>query len=274
MQRNGKNLSLICLIIFFYNSCLAQLQNDPTGARAVSMANASVTLRDHWVVFNNIGGLGFVENMYAFMSYENRFGIQSLQTFNAGFVSPLAHGVGGLTLSRFGDELYSEQKIGVGYSHKLGMISLGIKVNYIQIAIKDNGSKGNFTFEFGGVAKLTPQLFFGAHIYNFSVADLKGEYQKERIPVVVKAGLSYIPIEKLTLNIETEKDVDYNPTYKGGVEYEIVKNLKLRTGIQTQPNKTFFGIGFSPKNFMFDYALGSSTRLGFSHFISFSYKIK
>lgn len=252
----------------------AQLENPAMGARAYGMANASVTLKDQWSVFNNIGGMAGVKNISGQIAYHNRFGIANFQTFALGVVAPVKVGVVGLSVSRFGDNLYSEQRLGLGYSHQIKNVSLGAKINYVQVRIQDLGSQGAFAFEFGGVARISKEITFGAHIYNFNQGRLKTSFgDAEKVPVIMKAGLSYQPVKALLVNIETEKDIDLPATFKAGVEYELVKNIFLRTGIQTEPFNNFFGIGFTPRWFQLNYALSTNDALGVSHHLSFTYQL-
>lgn len=269
-----KYLLFVILFIFSYQSILAQRDNAATGARAVAMSNASVTMRDHWALYNNIGGLAGVDQMIANFAYNLPYQVFPFQSFSVGFILPTSLGVAGLNLNRFGDELYSEQKIGLGFSHKIGQVSLGIKANYLQIYTQTIGSKNNLIFEFGGIADITQKLSFGAHVYNLNQGKLKAEYGNERLPVTMKAGLSYHPIEKIFINVETEKNINFAPTIKTGLEYQVVKYVALRTGISAKPFQNSFGIGFSPKAFSFDYAFSTHSQLGFSHHISLAYKLK
>lgn len=237
----------------------------PLGARAWGMANASVTLTDGWSLWNNTAGLAQVKDRQLLFAYDLRFGMAGLQTMAVGYVQPLRKGVAGVGVSRFGDELYSESTVGVAYGYQLDKISFGLKINYLQTAMAEIGSRRRITFELGCVAQLLPQLRLGAHIHNFSQTRFAAD---ERIATVMKAGLSYLPIQKFMLNAEVEKDIDYPASFRIGAEYEIVRNLRLRTGIHTQPGVYCFGFGFSPKKLHLDYALRTHPVLGLSHQVS------
>ncbi|MBY0426054.1 MAG: hypothetical protein K2Q22_10490, partial [Cytophagales bacterium] len=117
------------------------------------------------------------------------------------------------------------------------------------------------------------QLFFGAHIYNLNRAKL-ADYQNERIPTIMKAGLSYRPLKRLLVNIEVEKDLVFPVLYKAGIEYGLFDFLYLRTGINVDPLAGYFGAGINHKNFYFDYAFSRHQILGFTHHFSLSYRFK
>jgi hypothetical protein len=260
---------LLCFSLFFTSFSHSFASGDPwpVGGRAAGIANTSVTLTDSWSLFNNPAGLAGNKHIQLLFAYDNRFGIAGLQSMAAGVVMPFKEGNFGWSVQKLGDALYSEQTAGVAFSHKISHVQLGIKANYVQIHVSDLGTKANLVMEFGGIATITPQLTFGAHVYNFNQAKL-ARYQDERIPTVMKTGLSYKPITKVMLNLEVQKDIDFPAMVKAGVEYEVIKNLYLRTGISTQPYINYFGIGVHKKKFHFDYAVRTHAALGLSHQLS------
>ncbi|MEM7297940.1 MAG: hypothetical protein AAF391_06705, partial [Bacteroidota bacterium] len=93
-------------------------------------------------------------------------------------------------------------------------------------------------------------------------------------PPVMKGGFSYRPTEELMLNVEVEKDLDFDEVFKAGLEYQIIKKVFIRTGISTEPFLSAFGVGFHPKNLKFDYAFSNDSRLGNVHELSVSYSLK
>jgi hypothetical protein len=266
---------LLILMIFAQAVHYAQAgnNNSPVGARSRGMGNANVTLRDEWSLFNNIGGLAGVRTITGAVFFENRFGLKSFNTVAAAFVLPTkGMGAVGLNVRRFGDDLYNEHLVGLGYSHKINNVTLGLQVNYMQTTVSDLGARHAFTINFGGVAEIIPQLVFGAHIFNLNQAKM-AEYSDERIPTIVKVGLSYRPLKQLMLNVETEKDIDYKASFRAGVEYKIIEKVCLRTGISTEPYINYFGVGFVHKRLRFDYAVSTHPKLPWSNHLSLSYTL-
>ena len=271
---------LLLFLCCITSPLFSQNDNSPLGARAVGMGNAAVTNRDAWALFNNVAGLSEIEHLEVQFGYQLRYGITEFNTYALTAVSPLSFGgVAGVSVYRFGDAFYNEQRIGLGYSHKINFTSVGLKVNYVQVAVDDQigitqGARRAFTFEIGGLAELSKNLSFGLHAYNFNQGRLRSDYIEDRLPVILKAGLAYRPVKTLVLNVETEKDIDYPAIVKVGLEYEIVKKVFVRTGISTRPFDNHFGIGFFPKKFSFEYALSTNTQLGFSHHITLGYRFE
>lgn len=268
------SFGVILLSVLLYPCCYSLAQNGveimPKGARSVGLGNAHATLADPWAIFYNIGGLAQVKESQVFAGYDHRLGLNELTTLAAGGVLVASSGVFGFGISSYGGHLFNQQIAGIGYSNRLGITSLGLKVSYIQTNIEGYGRNATPLMELGGVAELTPQLFFGAHIFNISRARLS-RVTEEYLPTVIKAGLSYRPSEYISINLEAEKEVYLDPQFKAGIEYSVQHKLVARTGINTHPNQLFFGIGLRPKRYRIDYALSQHYQLGFTHHFSFNY---
>lgn len=260
-------MKLFLTLLFVCNFVYAANDNLPIGARALGLGNAAVTISDPFAVFNNIAGVAGLENTNIGVFYERRYNFSGFNIFSFVANHPTKFGNAALGLYRFGDDLYNEMRINAGWAHKISFVSLGIQVEYMQTSIQDLGVKRNVVINFGGQAEITKHLVFGAHIYNLNQAKI-AEYKDERIPTIMKAGLSYKPIKQLMLNIEVEKDIIQKIRYKLGIEYVVIEKIKFRTGINIQPQVVFFGTGYNSKTFFIDYALTWHQQLGFSHSIS------
>lgn len=272
MLRHHITISFFFAFLFPF-LVLAQNGRYESGARTNGMGNTSMTLSDEWSLFNNIGSLADVENTTVFASYQNRYGIVEFNTFTAGFVRPMLGGVLGIGAFRFGDELFNEQKINLGFSNKFGIVSLGVNVNYLQINIEGSGRKGILMIDFGGKASITKHLFFGAHISNLNQAELS-EFTGEKVPTVMRAGLSYRPIEGLILNTDIEKELDVDANLKIGLEYQIIDKVQIRTGIKLEPFESSYGLGFDQGKIKINYALRNNPDIGDIHEISLGYQLK
>jgi hypothetical protein len=264
-------LLLLASFLFSFSTSFAGGDNPPMGARSSGLGHASVAISDLWSIFNNVSGMASLKNVQAGFSYENRFGMKSFDRMGAVLVCPTKYVVAGMSFYKSGDQHYNEEKAAMAFAHQISKFSLGLKVNYLQISMEEFKSRRSLVIEFGGIAEITPQLIFGAYIYNLNQARIKG-YQQEYIPTVMKAGISYLPSKKLMINIETEKDIDLKASFRAGIEYKIIDHFFLRTGISTYPFTGAFGIGFNKKNFQIDYAYSSHARIGSINQISLQYK--
>lgn len=266
-------ISFLSFLFFFLNTALqAQITNDGIGARALGSSNASITFSDVWAVNNNIAGLAEFDKTEVGAGFNNRFGVGGFNTMSVVAAHKLNIGTAGISLKRFGDNLYNESIIGVGAAHKLDFVSLGIKANILQVSIQELGTKTAIALEFGGLVHINDEITIGANIFNINQAKM-ADYNDERFSTVLKAGLTYHPTEKLFATIETEKDVEYKHTVKVGLEYFIIEKLAIRTGFSTLNQQASFGLGLELNKFNVDYALSYHNQLGISNGISLSYII-
>nr|HAD50851.1 hypothetical protein [Algoriphagus sp.] len=87
-------------------------------------------------------------------------------------------------------------------------------------------------------------------------------------------GLEYRPLESLSLFFEVEKDIQIQPITKLGIAYSLQDFLVLRSGVNTNPSRLFFGLGVLPGKIQFDYSYGQNSALGSTHHLSLGYKLR
>ncbi len=182
---------------------------------------------------------------------------------------PVKIGVMSAGAYRFGDQLYNEQIITAGFANKFGLASLGAQVNYIQYSAESFGTKGVVSVNLGGIAELTSKLSIGAYIININQPEISGE---EKLPTKLIAGLGLKPIDKVFIAAEIEKDLEYDPAWKMGIEYAFHKKFCARTGYNLHPNTAFFGLGFKTSKLTIDYAIQHNLLLSLSHQASIGYQ--
>jgi hypothetical protein len=236
------------------------------------MGDASVTLSGYWSAFQNTAGIARSEQMEVGASYENKFGMAGFNYMAAGVTTPLYSGNIFIGAFRFGDELYNEHKVSLGYATEIGIIQLGGRVNYLQYQILDFGTKNTYSIDFGGIAALTPQLILGAQALNISQSTISEE-DDQMVPTLLKLGISYRPTDYFMLNVEIEKDLQRKSLIKVGAEYNFLEKFYLRSGIQSAGFQTFYGVGFKYLSLQWDYALNNHPQLGMSHSFSMQYAI-
>ncbi len=268
----GKWIQCLLVFILIWSNSFAQRGTEtlPKGARSAGMGNANLSLSDAWSIFNNVGALARITQSQAAFGFDHRLQLNELTTLAAVAALKSDWATFGLGVSSYGSEIFSQNQVGLGISNQLGIASLGVKFNYFQTSIEGLGTGRTFMVELGGLAELTPELFFGAHIYNPFRASY-GKNSPDFLPTLVKAGITYKPFSSLLINLEAEKDILLPPLFKLGMEYGLGEKIWLRSGIHTNPSNVFFGIGFRPKRFHFDYAMGQNLQLGYTHHFSFNY---
>ncbi len=234
------------------------------GSRAMAVGNAAACLSDEWSLINNPAGLAEIKNLSAAVAF---YTIPSFKPFNriaATASLPVIVGVAGAGFFKYGDDLYNEQLISIGYANKFGIASLGLKGNYVQYRLEGFGSAQAFTISFGGIASITPKLMIGAVIENINQPKLSSN-SDERLPTRFKVGVGSKLSEKVLALVEVEKDFENSPLAKAGLEYALHKKVFARTGFNLNPRSGFGGLGFILRKFKLDYAFQFSEYLGAAH---------
>lgn len=230
---------------------LGQSISTTMGARSQGLGNASAALADEWSVWNNPGGLGYLKKLAGGMALHRSPALPGADRLGALAVSPFSFGVMALSIFRFGDELYSESLASVGYGHRLGLASLGIRADFIQYRAEGFETSVGWGATFGGIAELSETVALGALVSNLNQPKLPNG---EPLPVKLTAGVRYKPTSKFLLCGEIAKDLDFDPTIKGGMEYQFHRKFIARTGFNLNPTAAFFGLGFATWKLQVDLA--------------------
>ncbi|MCW3070509.1 MAG: hypothetical protein JWO44_399 [Bacteroidetes bacterium] len=262
-------------------SCMLMLtafagnEDYPIGARSAALGNASVSLSDLWSAHHNQAGLGFVRDISAGVSYENRFLLKEISVRGGAVALPIKAGTFGLCITNFGYSQYSENKYSLSFAKAFSnKFSAGIAMDYLSTKIAEGyGSRGSLVAEAGIIAKPMKGLSIGAHVFNPTRAKISA-YDDERLPTIIHLGADYLFSDKVRVAVEAQKDIKYKAEFKAGLEYLPVKELYLRIGISTNPTLSTFGFGLNLKNFKIDLSASYHQTLGISPQLGLSYSFK
>lgn len=262
------HLFLCALCVALWQSVFAQNSYPLVGARVNGVGYAASCVSDQWSLFNNIAGIAGLKEIQAGVTYDAIPGFPAFNRMAAMAATPLRSGVLGMGFFRFGDELYREQLLNIGYANKLGLASLGLRGSVIQYYAEGFGRKSAFSFSAGGIAEITPWLSAGAHITNAIQPDIT---EDEKLATRLMAGIALKASEHSTVYLEAGHELGYKPRFKAGFEYVIHTKFIARTGVNLQPQTGYFGFGFRPKNFQVDYAWSYAPDFVSRHQVSFAY---
>lgn len=258
---------VVLVVLLILPTVVVAQDNWLLGARQSAMGGTGVCLTDLWAVHHNQAALADLQQAGIGAYYENRFLIPDMAMQGAVFALP-THRVGtfGLSYTRFGNNLYSDNRIGLAYGMRLfKFLSAGVQLNYLHTQLAEGyGSRGNFVVELGLLSQVTKGLRIGFHAYNLSRASLTDRYITEFVPMIFRLGAQYDFSQKVRVAIEASKDLVLPPVFKLGVEYFPVEKFQVRLGVGTQPFNVTFGFGLRIKGLHFDIAGGVHPVLGFS----------
>ncbi len=266
---------LFLVFCIAYQGVFSGNDNVSFGGRSAGMGTASVMLNDFWSASNNQAGLAGFKTPMAGLYYENRFLVKELSLKGLSFALPTKSGTLGVNYSYFGYNLYNQSKVGLAYAMPFGKnFAVGVQLDWLSLHLGETyGTKNALTFEIGMLGNLSEHLKAGFHISNPTATKLS-DYQNEKIPTVMNAGLAYDFSGKALLCVEAEKNVYEKMNIKAGVEYHFIPKAYLRAGISTEPSLVTFGLGYEFKNFLIDIAGSVHQQLGFSPQFSLVYQFK
>lgn len=252
-------LLAFCTIVELYAWDLIQAK----GGRTNSLGRCSVALSDFWSLHNNSAGAASCKDLKFGISYENRFLLKELNVKDAGLLIPLNYGTIGISISQFGYEHYNENAIGLGISRSFGeKIKIGLNLYYLLLRFSDSYSnKSAPTFDIGFQYKLNESLCLGAYFFNPINVKIN-TINKDKIPVIIRFGISYLVVDNFMFCCEIEENLDDNFSFRFGFEYEIFKNVYIRSGFQFKPEFFTFGIGYNYEWFTVDVAAQMNQDLG------------
>lgn len=263
---------LVLSMLLFHEGTLAQGNNYATGARSRGISGTSTTLSDAYASMNNIGALAPHNKSGCYFTSSLLYGIPGLLKIGAGYNGRLLKGLATINFFRLGDRWFSEYKLGLGYSHRIRYISLGIQLNCIQYRMQDYGTLRFIGIEMGGLVKISSALLFGAYIIN--PIFFRDDHDPGSLSgALLKAGISYRPSGHLMFNLESHYEVEGYHYLLAGLEYILRDKFILRTGFNLEILTSSFGFGFRTERLTMDYAADLHPSLGLSHEVSLTLQI-
>jgi len=253
---------ILCLARFLY----AGNDKGIGGARMIGLAGANTAIRkDVWAGYNNPASVAGIDKYSFGAGFERRFLLQELQYGQLACAVPVQKATVIGTASTFGFDLYRETSASIGYARSFHeKYHAGASIQLHNTAIGENyGSAYSYTIQLGTQINLSEKIVLGADIYNLTRSTIGNQF-KERIPTVYSMGVSYQPNKQCLITTMIDKDVDFKPRLRGGIEYTFLKILSARLGASTNPDMAYAGLGFFYKGFGLDFAMSYHTFLGFT----------
>ena len=244
-----KNLFLIITIILSTSTLFAYDIIHPIGGRAAAMGGSSVASQGLWALQNNPAGIANLEKICLGLYYENRWmGIPETAYKCGAFALPTKFGTLGLGFNQFGSSKYNENKFGLAYAKDFGRyLQIGLQLDYLLLKVgNDYGSFSAVTFELCLQSQVTDKLTLGTYIFNPVNFSFEQTLHHEKIPIVMRFGLAYQFTKDFVGQCEVEKNTEHDGvSLRGSLEYEAVRNLYIRAGVQSNPGILSFGIGYT-----------------------------
>ncbi len=259
-----KSFFIILVSIFsFFGKNFSQFN---PGARQVALANSDIaTNNDVFALFNNPAGLSFSSNNELGVFYSPApFGLSELANGFSVYKHNFQFGTVAAGYMTYGFELYRENMFSITYSNFVDeKLAIGATINYHTLSIERYGDDNSVSFNIGGIASIQDNIKLGFLFENISRSSF-GE-DSNQIPIVYNAGLSYNINTNVTVSAAVEKELEFDPSIKFGLEYRLIEYFEMRLGYKNEPDSFAAGVGINYSIFNLDYAFFTHQDLGLTH---------
>jgi hypothetical protein len=242
----------------------AAFEEIPAGARSAGLGSSGVAINGPEAMFCHPAGMAASGSPAVFVFTARPFGLKELAYHSACAVIPTRLGNFGLGCLTNGQALYRETTLAVGWAGRLGTrLSFGIVFRGLNLRIQKYGSWNGLALDAGMRILLGEKWQFGFSNTNLNRVELPSS--KSPFPQTTRIGLVHVPSKNLIFTIEMDKDVRFEPEFRGGMECSPVSFLNIRCGFGRNPSHFSSGLGLTWKQFAFDYALSMHPVLGTTH---------
>ena len=261
-------------ISLFVLSGVAQTGDIPFQPGAVSggVGGAQAALTSAWSPLYNPGLLPWQKTSSIAVGAENRFLTAGTHAQGLSGIFKLKRSAFGLGIVSHGYSAYRRSRVGLSYGLMLGnRVSAGVTIHYDALSLGNNyGSAGAVSATVGVSGKISESFTVGAYVFNplrVSFSDNVDEY----LPTVMAVGAAYTFSDKVMVLVDVEKDINFKPGLKLGIDYKPADILHVRGGFRTLPQSFTFGFGLDLPRFNADLAAWVHPVLGTSPMLSLQY---
>jgi opacity protein-like surface antigen len=195
---------------------------------------------------------------------ERRFLLAEISAYTLAASVPTRLGNFGIQINYAGFKNFNENKIGLAYARKLGILAdVGVQFNYYGYRVPSYGNASAVNFEIGAILHLTGKLNAGLHIYN-PIGGKLGKSKEEKLASAYKIGIGYDASEKFLISGEIIKEEEKSVNVIAGLQYHFAKQFFAKAGFISESTTAYAGAGVGWKNLRLDLSSGYHPQLGFS----------
>ena len=260
---------LLCL--FHAEYAAGSFENLIVGGRAWGLCGADVALVDGAEsIFSNPAGLSLARNPACNLFVCRPYGIEELTYGTFAAVVPTPFGGLGAGLQTFGNRLYRETCLALGWGNRYrDRVHYGFVLKLAHLRIERYESATALLMEAGCLLRLTQQVSWGVSFSNLNHARIGSV--REPLPQVMRTGLCFELNPGILLSVELDKDTRYPAEFKAGCECHLLPLVDVRCGFTREPSRFSAGIGLHHGLFTLDYAFTFHPVLGGTHQASISF---
>jgi hypothetical protein len=265
-----KNLCLIISLIGISFSPIVCAQDfNFSGVPSLSLGHIRSVERNIFSPLSNPAGVTKLKTAGFAISYISPYTIKELSNRSVTATAPTKVGYFSLLFTQSGYSLSLLNRYGFSYARTFGkVVAASLQFNGLTHKIEGADTYGGFFTTIGLQFFPSEKVDLGFYIQNPEQSKISYPDQKELIPVLYVAGLNWHPLNYLSLMVEMEKDQQFDPQYRFGIELKPVDVLTLRGGVKGSPVELSFGAGTKWRFIVVDVGMSYHQQLGVTSGIS------
>ncbi len=219
-------------------------------------------------------GLKFLNHQFLSVSlpYSSAISIQQLGTNSSGFSDQNLSTEKSITFSKaffLLDDANSKLSVGYNINGLIFYQNASAGVNGDGVGGLSSGETSILGLDIGVHASLRNKISFGAFIKNINNPYIGKGSSSSQLPRRMDVGFTYNPFDGLFTTFAIEKVLGQEQSsFRFGIQYDVIKSLTFRTGIQMNPNRFGFGLSYKFNNIEMSYSLLTHHLLSASNLLS------
>lgn len=251
-----------------------QVIRQPLSIRYAALGAYSKSFSDIFSATSNQASLAQLQTGSFGVYGERRFMLEELNAYTAIVAVPTNSGVFGFQGDYLGSAAFNESQLGIVSARKIAKkIDMGVKFNYYAVRIPGYGSATAVNFEAGAIFHLTDNLHTGIHVYNPASSKI-GKNGHEKLASIYQGGVGYEASEMLFTSFEIVKEEGKQISVNAALQYNLRKNIFIRTGVSTLTNNSFVSVGFKLSFARIDVNTAYHPQLGFTPGVLLLFNLK
>ena len=270
VPRSG--IAIMLILVLSHGSSQGAFERLPAGARSAALCDAlQVSPGELYALEANPSVLSGVKAPSVGCSYvPGLFGLAELRRLELAAAAPLGRGGAGGLIRSFGNDLYREISITLGYAFDAAeRWSAGLGITAYNLTIAGYGRAWTLGIHAGARFRIAEGLLFGASIRNMNRPTLGRS--REPIGAELLAGMQYAPVPSFRLMIGLSREERSVEAVSAGVEMEPAESVTLRAAAAA--SSYGLGAGVQAAGIRLDYGLVMHLELGMTHHFSITFEL-
>jgi hypothetical protein len=207
--------------------------------------------------------LGNIDHLFFGTLAENKWMLESLNSYALAASFPLGGGGVGIALQQSGDADFSEQGLEMAYGKNLGKLDIGICFDYLRDRAATYGSVHFISCSFGMRFRVNEKLYTGWEL-GLPFSGLAGKTNTEKAPQFFRMGFGYAWLDDLSLSLQIEKQSGQPVDFSGWLDYRYGDHFIFSFGISPVAGSAYFKTGWKKNRLCIQTDLIYEPVLGFS----------